>query len=87
MPVATRTIDVPDQASIFDKAQGRIVSVTAQLQSGVTQSDVLSYYKAALPAFGWIYKSDIIYVRDQEKLALRFEVYQGETYLHLTISP
>lgn len=87
IPIAHGITDLPDQANIFDKANGRIVTVTALIEPDTQKEDITSYYQSALPAFGWHRINETTYKRDTEQLTIRFDSYEGEKYFHLTIQP
>ncbi len=87
VPIATGITELPDQATIFDKANGRIITVVALVDHDTSSQRILDYYASALPAFGWIAAGEKTYKRESESLTIRLDSYQGEQYMHLTITP
>lgn len=83
VPVMPGLIQMPDQAMVYDKAQGRIVMEFARLED-ISQAQVRSYYTKVLPQFGWVRNGDDKYRRGSEELAITFE---EEMFLKLVLQP
>lgn len=86
LPVAPGLRELPDQALQFDKPEGRIVELVAEIEAGNEQS-VSSFYSATLPQLGWTQKNALLFNREHENLALHFEQSGAQKFLRMTIAP
>lgn len=86
VPLMTGLQELPSESIGFDKPEGRIIEVTADIGSRSPQN-VLAYYKAVLPHLGWHDAGGHAYYRDQEVLRLFIESVEGVTYLKVSVAP
>lgn len=88
IPLMEGLEELSDQASIFDKPEGRIADVWA-VGRGVTRAEVESYYRQSLPQFGWKPKGreGLLFHREGEELRLGVAQQSGRTSLHILLSP
>ena len=84
VPLAPQLIEKPEQALIFDKAEGRIITMEAVFIAPYADSDgvaVLDFYRNVLPNLGWQSPSDgwqrpdrLDFARGHESLSVQIEV-------------
>lgn len=86
LPLMEGLEEMPGEAVIFDKPQGRIVETLARLDS-VSEEQVDAWYRETLPQLGWNEDEDNLYEREAETLRLSYEEHEGKSYLKLAVSP
>lgn len=91
IPLKDGLIELHEQALRFDKPQGRIIDVVAQIQNG-TDKDILSYYKQSLPQLGWSAKhtraqKTLNFTRGKESLKISIENFENERFLRVLVEP
>jgi len=96
VPLMAGLREVPDSAVVFDKPEGRIVEV--QAVGPLEVAAVASFYRQALPQFGWnpdptAKESStrrlirLTFVRDNERLTLEVERTEGKTAASFALAP
>ena len=86
VPLMPGLYEIPDNALIFDKPEGRVVEVAAQGQ-GLDPVVVLSFYRQTLPQFGWQAGARGTYLRERESLDIRVVINQGTCTVFYFVSP
>ncbi len=87
IPVMPGLTQEPEQAVIFDTPGGRVVQAQAYAMDGLSGTDILSFYKAALPQLGWAGQGTERYVRDGERLDIEAFEAGGLWAVRLTLAP
>jgi len=85
LPLMPGLTELAGEAVIFDKPEGRIVTVAAE--GALARREVLEFYRRTLPQLGWREQGPATYLRAGE--VLRIEVTrrgQGVT-VRFTVSP
>jgi hypothetical protein len=96
VPLMAGLQEVPDSAVVFDKPEGRIVEV--QAAGTLDMVAVASFYRQALPQFGWnpdpaAKESStrrlirLTFVRDSERLTVEVERAEGKTAASFALAP
>ncbi len=85
-PVMPGLKELPDQAMLFDKPDGRIASVVAA-SSHLAVEDVRRFYNESLPQLGWKKTSENQYVRDEDRLTMELSKKPPLTIVHFTLEP
>ncbi len=96
VPLMAGLREVPDAAVVFDKPEGRIVEV--QAAGTLEVAEVASFYRQALPQFGWnpdptaketstrrLFR--LTFVRDNERLTVEVERADGKTAVSFALAP
>lgn len=96
VPLMAGLNEVPDSAVVFDKPEGRIVEV--QATGALEVAEVTSFYRQALPQFGWnpdptakeastrrLFR--LTFVRDNERLTVEVERAGGKTAASFALAP
>lgn len=86
VPLMPGLNELPDQAVIFDKAEGRIIESVAHIENGTNES-VAEYYAIALPQLGWQRVDTASYVRGDEHLRFAFETIETQRFFRIMIEP
>lgn len=86
VPLMEGLEEMPGEAVIFDKPQGRIVETLARLDTA-SKEQVNAWYQETLPQLGWSEDEENIFEREAEILRLSYEQHEGRTYLKLAVSP
>lgn len=53
MPLAAGLSEMPDEALLFDKPEGRILRLSATRMAAATDTAIRQFYVATLPNLGW----------------------------------
>lgn len=72
LPIMEGMQPIPEESAVFDKAQGRIVIQIAKSDS-LSKEQIKEFYKQTLPALGWKYQRNSVYLREGE--ALEIEIF------------
>lgn len=72
IPIMQGLTELPEEALIFDKPDGRIVHTAARLNTLSFQT-VSSFYEEVLPQLGWMKGDNDRYIREGEVLTLSFQ--------------
>ena len=78
--------EIEDEALQFDKPEGRVSEAIAHIEPR-SVSSVLAYYDASLPQFGWSRIAPQTFIRQDEKMTLNIEKYEGHDFLKVRIIP
>lgn len=70
----------------YDSPQGRIIE-SISILDGVEENRVRSYYRQALPMFGWQFSGEDRFVRQNERLRMDFVVEDQQKYFLIFIEP
>lgn len=73
-------------AILFDKPEGGIVEVVAHM-ARVDKDQVLRFYHAVLPQFGWSAVDGTNFYRKAETLSFSFEHEGDENYVRIMVRP
>lgn len=87
VPLMPGVIELEEQGLSFDKPEGRILVAVASVDDSIADSQVQSYYRQALPQFGWQAIGPFSFVRGSEKLQMVLQDEGGENFLKIVISP
>ncbi len=86
IPLMPGLIDMPDDTLYFDKPEGRIIEATAAL-GDLRAEDVILYYQATLPQFGWGRVGKTSFFRENEYLDISFESRGDSDLVKIMIRP
>jgi hypothetical protein len=87
IPLMEGLEELEDQTLSFDKPEGRIIESLA-LMRGVSRQQVLSYYRQALPHFGWqVMEGGTMFFRGKEYLDLTFHQKDGISVVKIMVKP
>lgn len=86
VPIMDGMEEVPGEALLFDKPDGKIASATGAVSDSSIQK-VSDFYAQTLPQMGWKKTSPDQYVRGQDRLTIRFEQRPGITAAFFTLEP
>lgn len=86
VPVMPGLEELPDQAMLFDKPDGRIASVVAATKT-VKEADIRRFYEDTLSQMGWRKASGNQYVRGGDRLSMEIAVRPPLTVVHFTLEP
>lgn len=86
VPVMPGLTELPEQAVVFDKPDGRIAESVA-LRNGATQAGIEAFYLRTLPQLGWSPAGANAYVRGGESLSLSFPADEGSSLVRFRIVP
>ena len=86
VPVMPGLEELPDQAMLFDKPDGRIASVVAASQT-LGEADIRRFYEDTLSQMGWKKYKLNQYVRGADRLSLEFVKRPPMTIVHFTLEP
>ena len=86
VPVMPGLKELPDQAMLFDKPDGRIASVVAA-SSHLGVEEVRRFYLDTLPQLGWRKTSENQYVRGGDRLTMELSKKPPLTIVHFTLEP
>lgn len=87
IPVAAGVRPLPEGAIVFEKPGGRIVQLICTIDTPNSETEILDFYRQALPAFGWVPRSTHSYNRDGETLSFVFRTENRQTYMDISVSP
>ncbi len=83
IPLMPGLAALTDRGFIFDKADGRILAVSAA--GAVTRRAVLAFYQESLPELGWQSRGPNRFVRDGENLALVINGTDGHLIVNFSL--
>ncbi len=86
VPVMEGLEELPDQAMLFDKPDGRIASVVAASKI-VGEGDVRRFYEETLVQMGWRKVKQNQYVRGSDRLSMDIVKRPPLTVVHFTLEP
>ena len=86
MPLMPGLVELPDQAIVFDKPEGRIIE-SLVYADGLSFAEIRHYYESVLPQFGWSRIAQNAFERGDERLQMSFEGQEGESFLRMTVVP
>lgn len=86
MPVAPGLSEIKDQSAVFDKPEGRIVDIVAELAPKDLAS-IRDFYAQTLPQLGWRRLGPSAFTRGAEHLILTDEPRGARIFLHFVTSP
>jgi hypothetical protein len=86
VPVMPGLEELPDQAMLFDKPDGRIASVVAASKT-LEEADIKSFYKETLSQMGWKKDGQNQYVRGLDRLSMEIVKRPPLTLVHFTLEP
>ena len=86
IPLMEGLIEIEENITTFDKPDGRIIDAYAAIEN-TNQDNILTYYNATLPQFGWSKTETNIFYRNREFLELSFETNEGTSVLKISIRP
>lgn len=86
IPVMPGLMELPEEGAVYDKPEGRIVSLVAisrSLPPGAAQN----YYAEILPALGWVQRGPSLYKRGNDELELKITEYGNMTMVEILVRP
>ncbi len=86
VPAMQGLSEIEDYALVFDKPEGRIVEMVAQIE-GASVENVRKYYALALPQLGWALSKPDNYTRGTEHLQMNFEQKEHKNFVRFTVEP
>ena len=86
VPVMPGLEELPDQALLFDKPDGRIASVVAASKA-LAEADIRRFYEDTLTQMGWKKITQNQYVRGADRLSLDIVKRPPLTVVHFTLEP
>tara|TARA_B100000683_G_C12201243_1_gene436688 strand:+ start:283 stop:651 length:369 start_codon:yes stop_codon:yes gene_type:complete len=85
IPVYKKMEHVEDSLILFDKIDGRYVSV--EITGDYDEDKVLKFYKKILPNLGWKEKKPLIFNRNNETLEVISKKEKGQVFIKFNIFP
>ena len=85
IPIYKKMEYVEDSLILFDKIDGRYVSV--EITGDYDEEKVLKFYKKILPNLGWKEKKPLIFKRNNETLEIISKKEEGQVYIKFNIFP
>jgi hypothetical protein len=86
IPLMPGLTELGEQGVVYDKPGGRFAETLADT-GAQSAEQVMAYYEAAMPEFGWKKIGPGLYSRENERLSLAFELFEGREVLRLSLSP
>lgn len=86
VPVMPGLEELPDQAMLFDKPDGRIASVVAASKT-LGEADINRFYDETLQQMGWKKGGKNQYVRGSDRLSMDILKRPPLTVVHFTLEP
>lgn len=86
VPVMPGLEELPDQAMLFDKPDGRIASVVAASKT-LNEGEVTRFYGETLAQMGWKKETQNQYVRGKDRLSMDVMKRPPLTLVHFTLEP
>jgi len=90
IPVMPGLIELEGRSFSYDKPEGEITQIVAQMD-GVNSEQVLFYYDAILPQFGWGKVSKVFdganFFREDEYLDISFDVDGAQSLVKIMVRP
>ena len=85
IPLYKKMEYVEDSLILFDKVDGRYVSV--EINGDYEEKEVIDFYKMILPNLGWKEKKSLIFNRNNETLEMICKKEKGKIYVKFNIFP
>ena len=85
IPVYKKMEYVEDSLILFDKIDGRYVSV--EITGNYDENKVLKFYKKILPNLGWKENEPLTFKRNNETLEIISKKEKGRVYIKFNIFP
>ena len=86
VPLMPGLTEVPEEAVVFDKPEGRIVQAGAQSVNVAAQA-VSLFYDRSLPPLGWQKVSADTFTRDKETLKIKVESQGSGSHIQIVVTP
>ena len=86
VPVMYGLEELPDQAMLFDKPDGRIASVVAASKT-LSETEIARFYGETLIQMGWKKAAQNQYVRGKDRLSMDVMKRPPLTLVHFTLEP
>lgn len=87
IPLMQGLTELSDRTVSYDKPEGKIVESVASMQ-GVTRVQVLNYYRAVLPQFGWqLMDEGNMFFRGHEYIEIAFDEEAGQSFVRIMVKP
>lgn len=86
VPLMPGLTELGEQGVVYDKPGGRFAESLADA-GGYSEQEIMAYYEASMPQFGWEIIETGLFSREKEKLRLQFESFEGRDVLRLSIEP
>lgn len=86
IPLMEGTEELPEEAVIFDKPEGRFVETLVALKDE-NETKTQSFYQRTMPQLGWTMIRENLFSREGETLQMSFETHEGAKYLKFVIAP
>ena len=85
IPLYKKMEHVEDSLILFDKIDGRYVSV--EINGDYEEEEVIEFYQMILPNLGWIEKKSLTFIRNNETLEMISKREKGKIYVKFNIFP
>ena len=85
LPLMPQMAERTDEALVFDKPNGRIVEIGADVAASV--GEIRNFYRDALPPLGWKILSENSFSRDNEMLEITVEPQEGKNLVRFNLTP
>ncbi len=86
IPLMPGLYEMPEEAVIFDKPEGRIIESSAASET-LKNEEIGAFYDQTLPQMGWQRIAPFSYVRQGESLKMRLEEQQGYSVVRFMVAP
>lgn len=86
VPLMPSMTELSDEATVFDKEEGRVVE-TSVLAGANTQQEVEAFYRRALQALGWEEADSLRFLRNGEQLIVKWGKKEGAPIVTFSLSP
>ncbi|MCB1783061.1 MAG: hypothetical protein KDI13_03630 [Alphaproteobacteria bacterium] len=87
IPLMPGLEELPAETLSFDKPEGRIIETIALMDARLQRGQVLSYYRTALPQFGWGKSGENSFYRKDESLEISFDKRESGNIVKFMIRP
>ncbi len=85
LPLMPQMRERPDETLVFDKPNGRIVEINAEVPGSA--AIVMDFYRTALPPLGWKALPNNKFLRDHEVLEITVEPQGGSSLVRFNLTP
>ena len=72
LPILTSMVEIADETALYDKPEGRIVSLAFDYNA-TTPNAITGFYHQTLPSLGWQHRGIGLYTRGHETLHYAFD--------------
>ena len=86
VPLMSGLEELPDATVLFDKPEGRIIESLAYMHD-IQEQELLDFYNATLPEFGWGRIEENRFFRKKEYLEIYFENEDNTPLVRIMIKP